>query len=389
MQQIDLPVRLKGADFRAMAVAMLGSDKPKIMDCAEAFGVGHASVQKMLAHQDDVVGNLVTKKLVARWNAFIENGGVVPDPEVDEPPFVPVGLVRDRSSGVIRRAEDVHPALIGARNGQIESEDDVEGRISHRFNIMESMMRRMIRGRVRSMIIQAAAGVGKTYRIEKILERTSKEKENFHYEVLSGGGVTPLGLYKSLYRARNGGILVLDDNDSLLEASNMEGMNLLKNSLDSADKRVLTWSKVNPEIYDVHSIPEDDEESIDGRIPSKFEFKGAMVFITNMDFQSIAEGNKKNSPHIKALIDRSFLVNLTIQTLRDKVIWCDHIFRNFMSEGMKKEVVMEVSAFVKDNQFRFFGISCRLYNDIIALAADPEEGIGWKAIIEATKFKAS
>ena len=388
MRQIDLPVQLRGADFRAMAVAMVG-DKPKIMDAADALGVGHASAQRLLANPAEIVGKVVTKRIVNRWNAFIDNGGAVPEdaePEVDEPPFVPVGLVRDRVSGVMRKAEDVHPALIGKRGGPMESEEEVENRISHRFDIMESMMRRMIRGRVRSMVVQAAAGVGKTYRIEKMLEAEGARSENFHYEILSGGGVTPLGLYKALHRARNGGVLVLDDNDSLLEASNMEGVNLLKNSLDSSDKRVLTWTKQNAEIYDIHSNPEDPD---DGRIPSSFEFKGAMVFITNMDFQAIAEGNKKNSAHIKALIDRSFLVNLTIQTLSDKVIWCDHIFRSFMSEGMDEETVADVSGFVRENRHRFFGISCRLYNDIIALAADPEDGMSWKAIIEATKFKSN
>ena len=386
MQQIELPVRLTGSDFRAMATAMLDTDKPKIMDAAEAFGVGHASVQKMLVNPEMEIGNLVARKLVARWNAFIDNGGVVPAPEVDEPPFVPLALVRDRTSGVIRKAEDVHPALIGARGGPIESEKEVEDRISHRFDVMESMMRRMIRGRIRSMIIQAAAGVGKTFRIERILETEAARNTNFHYEILSGGGVTPLGLYKALHRARKGGILVLDDNDSLLEASNLEGMNLLKNSLDSSDRRVITWSKSNPDIYNIHTMPEDPD---DGRIPSSFEFKGAMVFITNMDIQGIAESDKKNSSHIKALIDRSFPVNLTIQTLRDKMIWCDYIFRSYMSAGMAPDTVEEISTFVRKNQHRFFGISCRIYNDIIALAMDPEEGtgMGWQTIIEVTKFK--
>ena len=374
LQRIELPVSLTGADFRVMSDTMLGEDAT-IKDIADAFSI---SVPSVRAAKAGGIGKNGTRKIVGRWNAFVDNGGKL-DPQVDEPPFVAVDLVRDRVSGVMRRIEDVHPALIGARSGKIETEDEVVGRISQRFGIMESMMRRILRGNVRSMIIQAAPGVGKSHRLNAILSAHNDANDGFEFVNLSGGGVTPLSLLKACYRARKNGVVVLDDNDSCLEQE--ESINLLKTALDSSEKRVLNWTKMNRDVYDAYG-----EDPEDGRIPSNFEFNGAFVFITNSDFQALASGSSNKAPHIKALIDRSFFVNLTIQTLRDKVLWCDYVFRAFMAEDLSPETVEEISAFVKKNMHRFFSVSCRLFKDAISLASDPDDAMDWRTIIEVTKF---
>ena len=242
----------------------------------------------------------------------------------------------------------------------------------------------MLRRKVRSCIVQAAPGVGKTYTIERELRAWAEGDERRYYKILSGGGVSAFALYKALYLARNGGVVVLDDNDSFLDAD--ETLNMLKNALDSSETRTLTWSKKNSMVKDVdlHGDVEEDDE----RIPNSFEFNGSMVFITNLDFQGIAESGSARSAHVAAMIDRSFFVNLTINNLRDKVLWCTHVFTNFMAPamGLGAGQVQDIVGFVHENQKRFFILSLRLFKDCGELAAD-EEGGDWKDIIEATKFK--
>lgn len=266
---------------------------------------------------------------------------------------------------------------------KIFSKSEIVERIQGRFDIMTNIVRRMLRQKVNSMIVRAAPGVGKTYNIERQLNLHKKENPNFESFVLSGGGVSAFALYKALYKARNGGVVVLDDNDSFLDSP--ETLNLLKNALDSSEVRTLTWSKKNSEIYDA-DFDRDDEDDV--RIPSRFEFNGAMIFITNLDFHAIAESNSARAPHLAAMIDRSWYVNLTINTLQEKHLWCEHVFLTHMYESMGLNSVQaaEIVNFVSDNIDRFFILSLRLYKDIASLVDDSNDGT-WKSIVEATKFK--
>ena len=83
----------------------------------------------------------------------------------------------------------------------------------------------------------------------------------------------------------------------------------------------------------------------------------------------------------------SFFVDLTIQNLRDKTLWCNHIFRKHMADGIEADMIEDICSFVSENSSKFFSMSLRLYLAIRDLATDPVDGAGWKDIIEATKFK--
>jgi hypothetical protein len=235
--------------------------------------------------------------------------------------------------------------------------------------------------------------------------------------VLSGGGVSAFALYKALHKAASGGVVVLDDNDSFLDAD--ETLNMLKNALDSSDVRTLTWSKRNSEVYcpllmrekSVRIAEKEEKEAgaegnngkmkdgsdprnadtvyddlIHGLIPDEFEFKGAMIFITNLNFQQIAESGSTRSSHVSAMIDRSWFVNLTINNLRDKVLWCTHVFRTAMAGALTAEQTDDTVSFVQDNATKFFILSLRLFKDIASLQGDDDAG-DWRTIVEATKFR--
>ena len=358
------------------------------------------------------------KKIIASWNAFCDTGeapkpvGLL-DAENDDTgtrPFVAVPMARERDTGRIFRADQVGSGLIGNVGGPVLSDEEVVARIDGRFNVMTQILRRMLRNKARAMIVQAAAGVGKTHRIDQELRAHGTKMKSagreFYSKVLSGGGVSAFALYKALWLARKNGIVVLDDNDSFLDAD--ETLNMIKNALDTSDRRILTWSKRNGEVYcpimmvekaerehrkevakegdKARSYDEVYDDLTFGMIPNEFEFTGAMVFITNLDFKGIAMGGGSRAPHITAMIDRAFFVDLTIQNLRDKTLWCTHVFRTFMTDGLDAGQVEDICSFVADNATKVFSMSLRLFGAIAELASDPEGG-DWVEIITATKFK--
>ena len=398
-------------DFLAICSTMFdGADDQKSI--AAGLGISQQSVSNFRRGMQ--ISARSGRKILAAWNAFAETGeapkapGLIDgsDDDTGTRPFVAVPMARDRDSGRMYRADQISSGLIGNTAGPILSDEEVVARIDGRFNVMVQIVRRMLRGKVRSCIVRAAAGVGKTYTIERELARHKAEKPDFYAKVLSGGGVSASALYKALYHARKGGVVVLDDNDSMLDSD--ETLNMIKNALDSSDKRVLTWSKRNAEVYNRLAMEQkadreharevekkgDDARSWDqvfedltfGMIPDEFEFEGAMIFITNLDFHAIAEAGGARGNHVAAMMDRSFHLNLTINNLRDKTLWCNHIFRAHMADGLDAALVEDICGYVATNANKFATLSLRLFLAIRDLATDPED-TGWKEIIEATKFK--
>jgi hypothetical protein len=119
------------------------------------------------------------------------------------------------------------------------------------------------------------------------------------------GSISAVGLYQALWYTRNGGILVLDDVDDVFRDET--ALNLLKGALDSSPVRTISWRKEARWL---------DENGI----PDRFEFKGHVVFLTNIDFETIIQSGKRDAEHFKALIDRSMYLCLTLRTRRDFMI---------------------------------------------------------------------
>jgi hypothetical protein len=83
-------------------------------------------------------------------------------------------------------------------------------------------------------------------------------------------------------------------------------LNLLKAALDTTDSRTVAW----------HSEKKFEDEAGDA-LPKSFEFEGAVIFVTNLDFEkSIGSGNRL-APHLAALISRSFYLDLNLASKRD------------------------------------------------------------------------
>lgn len=208
-----------------------------------------------------------------------------------------------RAPSPLRAVAPTEPGLVlEAPSCKVEDEDEDEvlERIASRFETMYRVVEFTAEGNMPSAIVSGPPGCGKSYPITRIVDAVVGE-ENYARFV---GSVSPVKLYTTLYK-HNGGVIVFDDCDSVLR--DPESLNLLKGALDSSDRRIITWLKAS------NVLKSED-------IPDSFEFTGSVIFITNVDLdEAIAKGNKL-SPHIEAIVSRSFHVDLAIKSRRDMLI---------------------------------------------------------------------
>ena len=161
--------------------------------------------------------------------------------------------------------------------------------INERFEFTEQLVKMVASGETASCVITGEGGLGKTYSVLKALRSAGLTDIS---EYVSGdvvhtrkafrvvkGFSTARGLYRILFENKNA-ILVFDDCDSILK--DPDAINLLKGALDSYDKRWITW---NTNVSD------------DG-IPRSFEFKGGVVFISNMPAEKISQAIRSRSMNV-------------------------------------------------------------------------------------------
>lgn len=249
----------------------------------------------------------------------------------------------------------------------VESDEVIIERIAERFAILDEMTRATINGDVRAMIVVGPPGVGKSFGVEAELQKNGLIDDlagrRRRYEVVKGA-MTPIGLYGKLYEfAEEGNVLVFDDCDSILMDD--VSLNVLKAALDSSKKRTIHWNA-------------DSSMLRREGIPNKFDFKGAVIFITNLKFDKV---RGKNKDHLDALMSRCHYLDLTIDTMRDKLLRIKQIAQTgtlFPAYGMTTEQETEILDFMNENQNRLREVSLRMAIKLADLRRMSAER--WKAI---------
>lgn len=264
-----------------------------------------------------------------------------------------------------------------------ETDEEIATRINKRFSIMRRMVDGTIDQTIRSMIVSGAAGVGKTYDIDSILRKYEKSGQLKHYDLIKGA-VSPPGLYVALFHAKDGGVIVVDDSDNIFDDE--QSFNILKGALDSSDVRTISWRKNSSWIYS--DIKGDGIVDEDGRYPDRFDFKGSIIFITNLNFEEKIKQNSKMSIHFSALMSRSLYLDLTLHSNREKLIRIKDVFFNSIA---KKEQLNDVDAneiyeYLIANSDRMMELSLRTIKHVAGLR---KLGDDWKEIVEVTLFKKS
>jgi hypothetical protein len=256
------------------------------------------------------------------------------------------------------------------------TDEEVMARIRGRFEILDEMTKAAVAGDVRAMIVSGPPGVGKSYGVEKIVEAACLfdkiSGKRLRAEVVKGAA-TPIGLYQTLYKYSDKNcVLVFDDCDSILLDD--VSLNLLKGALDSGKKRKISW------------LSESSTLRREG-IPDQFNFNGTVIFITNLKFDKMK--SQKLRDHLDALQSRCHYLDLTLDTMRDKLLRIRQIANDgqlFAEYEFDDETQEEIIDFMAHSATRFREMSLRMAIKIADLRKSFP--LKWKAIAEVTCMKA-
>lgn len=185
-----------------------------------------------------------------------------------------------------------------AKHGEQVLTKAVESRfsINERFGFVSDMVSMLAKGEQASVVVSGPGGLGKSHTVTAALAKCGLQDISTVEDMAIGyriraersfrvikGYSTPKGLYRTLYENKDG-VIVFDDCDSVLK--DPVSLNLLKAALDSYDRRIISWRA---------DIKDED-------LPTTFEFKGRVVFISNLPSDALDQ----------AIISRSLAVDLTM-----------------------------------------------------------------------------
>ena len=264
-------------------------------------------------------------------------------------------------------------SVVTGETAQPETDDEIIERLRERFSILEDMTYAACDGVVRGMVVTGPPGVGKSFGVEQVLnenrmfDKMAGKRDRF--EVIKGAS-SAIGLYKVLYEnSDKGSVLVMDDCDTVLHDET--SLNLLKAALDSGAKRMLSWNT---------------DSSLLRRegIPDRFEFKGSVIFITNLKFEG-TRGKLKD--HLDAIMSRCHYLDLTLDTMRDKFLRCKQLVKDGMLNSYKFEKGQETALmnYMDANKENLREVSLRMVTKIADLMKHQPKG--WKRYVEVTCMK--
>lgn len=250
-----------------------------------------------------------------------------------------------------------------------ETVEETEKKLTERFDALEKMSEATLRGTIRALIVSGPGGLGKSFTVEEKV-KTLTANRRYRAEIISGF-VRPTGMYKVLYDNRNSGsTVVFDDADSIFSDEN--SLNLLKKACDTTDRRILSW------------LAETNMEDSEGeKLPRTFEFNGNVIFITNMDFDTLIARGHKLAPHLEAMVSRSHYLDLAMKTRQDYMVRIKSISRKMLrNAGFNDAQHDEIIDYIDKNQDRMRELSLRMVlkiGDIMKM--EPQK---WRIYARAT-----
>jgi hypothetical protein len=263
------------------------------------------------------------------------------------------------------------PILTPTVVSPVLSDAEVDRKIKERFQTLEMLTSTSLGGSTRSLVVSGPPGLGKSFTIEKMLEEWGTDGED--YEIVKGFS-RATGIYKILYKYRNEGqVIVFDDCDSVF--GDEVGLNLLKSALDTTERRIIQWRA---------EIKMEDENG--DTLPQMFEFKGSVIFISNMDFDGLIASGNRLAPHLEAIIDRSFYIDLELKTRRDFYIRIGQVVGAGMlrNMGCSAATEAEIMKFTLDNLDFFRVLSLRTVHKMAQVAmVNPD----WRVVARTTLLK--
>lgn len=276
--------------------------------------------------------------------------------------------------------EDARSAKINVADTVVESkesDEEIMARIEQRFSILNKMTIAAKEGNVRAMIVTGPPGVGKSYGVETTLEKDNlfnaiaARKPKF--EIVKGA-MTPIGLYVKLFEfSDEKNVLVFDDCDTVLFDD--LSLNILKAALDSGNRRRIHWNA-------------DSALLRKEGVPNSFDFKGSIIFITNLKFDHVR--SKKLQDHLEALQSRCHYLDLTMDTMRERILRIKQIASStefFAKHNFGQSEVDELLEFMFENKDKLREISLRMALKLADLFA-MDKG-SWKDVARITCMRSA
>mgnify|MGYP002631553674 FL=1 len=321
--------------------------------------------------------NNVSFKLVKGYTSGIKSNYITVDSDgYFGPEFTTVRIRVDAIEDFeYVNGEKMEQQLVSVVPSAVESDEEAINRIRERFDILTEMTKATVTGDIRAMIVSGPPGVGKSFGVEQEIEKSclfdKLAGKRLRAEVVKGSA-SPIGLYQTLYKFSDANcVVVFDDCDSILLDD--VALNLLKGALDSGKKRKISW------------LSESSALRREG-IPDSFDFKGSVIFITNLKFDKMK--SQKLKDHLDALQSRCHYLDLTLDTMRDKILRIQQIAKDgvlFADYDFEEEAQNEIIAFMNTNQNRLREMSLRMalkIADLRKLSAN-----NWMRLAETTCMK--
>jgi replication-associated recombination protein RarA len=223
-------------------------------------------------------------------------------------------------------------------------QEKVKFSVNERFTFLEHFVKMVARGQSTALFISGPGGLGKTHTVMETLKQCGKTEDTIGEIdgdfIVIKGFTTAKGMYRCLFE-NNGKIIVFDDADSSFK--DVIGINILKGALDSNEKRVISWMA--------------ETRSQDDDLPSRFEFTGRVIFISNLPMNKVPQ----------ALVSRCTKVSLDMTT-EEKVDRIEMV----MSEGgfmpnVDHYIKMEVMQFVRENSVKFTDLNVRSVMNLVKI----------------------
>jgi len=229
--------------------------------------------------------------------------------------------------------------------------------INERFEFVENLVDMIANNLTPSAVITGEGGLGKTYTVNKTLVKaglkdltdsgalevgTMVRRSNAFVAVK--GYSTPKGLFRTLYENKDS-VIVFDDCDSILR--DPVALNLLKSALDSYGKRIISWMSEG-------GFGRDED------LPRSFEFKGRVIFISNLNQDKIDQ----------AIRSRSMMVDLSMTE--------DQKIERMNTISQQDDFLPEFSATQKQDAL-----------NLIRELKDDAKEISLRTLITVTKIRAS
>lgn len=228
----------------------------------------------------------------------------------------------------------------------------IEFDINERFRFLADYVDMVAQRDMKSAIVVGQGGLGKSHtvfrqlakngltealpktesdeesEVDELMDQLIGDNSENEYVVIKGYS-TPKGLFRTLYENRNR-LVVFDDCDSIL--GNETSSNILKAALDSYDRRIVTW---NSESFGSESD-----------LPKSFEFKGSVIFISNLSMTKIPQAIISRSASADVSMTRAEIIE------RMKQIISEGEFMDDVDMDLKIEALNFISKHINNPQIK-------------------------------------